>query len=81
MSKSDIEYGMPSAILELMHRIGYLHETEIETATSTTPRSRARWKSPRGVMFGNEKWYPLDEVRRHLDARAANVDDDAPAVL
>ena len=70
------------AVLDLMHRIGYVHETEIEIATSTTSRSRARWKSPRGVMFGNEKWYPLDEIRRHLDARATFTDeDDRPAVL
>ena len=75
--------GMPPQVLDLMHRIGYVHESEIEVATSTTNRSRARWKSPRGVMFGNEKWYPLDEVKRHLDARAAFTDEDdsRPAVL
>jgi hypothetical protein len=76
--------GMPAEVLELMHRIGYMHETEIQTASSTTPRTRARWKSPRRVMFGNEPWYPLDEVKRHLDARAAGVDDDddrRPAAL
>lgn len=81
MSKSPEESRMPSAILELFHRIGYLHETEIERASSTTPRSRTRWKSPRGVMFGNEKWYPIDEVKRHLDARAADVEDERPVVL
>lgn len=82
MSDPAEETGMPPGVLELMHRIGYIHETEIEIATSTTPRSRARWKSPRGVMFGNEKWYPLDEVKRHLDARATFTDDDdRPPVL
>ena len=82
MSNPAEETSMPPGVLELMHRIGYVHENEIEIATSTTTRSRARWKSPRGVMFGNEKWYPLDEVKRHLDARAAFTDeDDRPAVL
>lgn len=56
--------------------------SSLKTAASTTSRSRTRWKSPRGVMFGNEKWYPLDEVKRHLDARASYTDeDDRPVVL
>ena len=82
MAKPADEIGMPPGVLEWMHSLGYVHETEIETATSTTSRSRTRWKSPRGVMFGNEKWYPLDEVKRHLDARASFTDeDDRPVVL
>jgi hypothetical protein len=57
-----------------MHDIGFIHESEIELITGTTPRSRMRWKSPRGVMFGNEKRYPLDEIRRHSEDRAADVE-------
>ena len=83
MSNADDKAGgMPAHIIELMASIGYICETELEEITATTPRSRARWKSPRGVMFGNMKWYPIDEIKRHLDARAAFVDDDnMPAVL
>jgi len=74
--------NMPPGVLEVMHRIGYVHESEVELATSTTNRSRARWKSPRGVMFGNEKWYPLEEIRHHLDARSAfSEEEKRPAVL
>jgi hypothetical protein len=74
---------MPPQVLGLIHRVGYVHESEMEIATSTTNRGRARWKSPRGVMFGNEKWYPLDELKRLLDARATFTDeaDSRPAVL
>lgn len=66
-------------VREWMRAIGFVHESEIEHATSTSPRSRARWRSPRGVMFGCEKWYPLREIQRHLEARADDVVDDEPS--
>jgi hypothetical protein len=76
------EYGMPENVLEIMHSIGYVHESELQKASSTTPRTRARWKSPRGVMFGNERWFPVAEVKRYLDAKIAESDtDDHPVVL
>lgn len=68
--------GISPDLLRLMHGIGYMHESEVEIVTSTTPRSRARWKSPRGVMFGNEKWFPIAEVKKHLDARATWQDEE-----
>lgn len=40
MSNPADETGMPPGVLEWMHSLGYVHETEIETATSTTSRSR-----------------------------------------
>lgn len=67
--------SMPPNIRESMLRIGYVHESEIEVMTSTTPRTRARWSDLKGVMFGNEKWYPLSEVKRHLDAKANELSE------
>ncbi|MEA3276571.1 MAG: hypothetical protein U9Q81_15025 [Pseudomonadota bacterium] len=61
---------------EWMLKLGYVHESEIEEATNTTSRSRARWKTPRGVMFGNMKWFPLREIKRTLDARAEAIADE-----
>ena len=82
MTDKEFQITIDPTVRAWMRSLGYVHETEIQHATSTTPRSRARWKSPRGVMFGNEKSFPLDEVKRHLDARAAFTDDDdRPVVL
>ena len=49
-----------------MRDLGYVHESVIEEASSTTPRSRARWNDLVGVMFGNEKWYSIDDVKQLL---------------
>lgn len=81
MSDHDSQINIDPGVREWMRSLGYVHETEIQHATSTTPRSRLRWKSPRGVMFGNEKWYSLDEVKRHLDARASFVEEDEKPVV
>lgn len=74
------EPTIPAAQLDLMHKIGYLHESELEIISSTTPRSRMRWKSPKGVMLGTEKYYTLQSVKQHLDALAAEVDHDADRI-
>lgn len=61
---------IPGDILKLMHSMGYMHESEVETATGTTAKSRSRWRSPKGVMFGNEKYFRMEEIKRHLDNRS-----------
>ena len=80
--KDHPEINIDQGVRAWMLSIGYVHESEIEHATSTLPRSRARWKSPAGVMFGNEKWYPLSEIKRHLEARESGPDEElAPIML
>jgi hypothetical protein len=76
VSDKEFPINIDPRVRDWMRSIGYVHETEIQHATSTTPRSRTRWKSPRHVQFGNEYWYPLDEVKRHLDACAAYTNEE-----
>jgi hypothetical protein len=54
-----------------MHDLGYVHESVIEEASSTTPRSRARWNDLQGVMFGNERWYFIDDIKSLLADKIA----------
>lgn len=81
---TDHPINIDEGVREWMRSLGYVHDSEVQHASSTTPRTRARWRSLRGVQFGNERWYPLDEVRRHLDALAddgSDTGDGRPAVL
>ena len=73
-------YGVAEHVRLFMLELGYIHETDLQEATSTSPRTRARWRPPRGLLFGNEKWYALDEVKRHLEARAAEGDPEEDLV-
>jgi hypothetical protein len=68
-------------IRDWMLSLGYVPEDEVEEATGTSPRSRARWQSLKGVMWGHVKWFPLRAVKRTLDARADALDegDEPPA--
>lgn len=54
-----------------MLQLGYVHDMEVEEATSTVIRTRKRWKPLKPVYFGNESWYQLADIKRHLDERAA----------
>lgn len=54
-----------------MLHLGYVHDMEVEEATSTVIRTRKRWKPLIPVYFGNEPWYQLTDIKRHLDERAA----------
>jgi hypothetical protein len=67
---------IPPAQLELMHAIGFIHESEVEIITGTTKRTRARWQSPKGTAFGTEKYYRLADIKRHLEARLEDAGDD-----
>lgn len=69
-------YGMPPDILEAFLAMGYLHETQVQIASSTTPRSRSskHWSGPRPVRFGNEEWYPISAIKDYLDAEASTLD-------
>jgi hypothetical protein len=58
-----------------MRDLGYVCEDEIEIASGTSPRSRARWTAPKGVMFGTVKWYPLKAIKRTLDARVDAIEE------
>lgn len=71
---------IPKDMLKLMHEIGYVHESEIEALSGTTSKSRARWRSPRGVMFGNQKWFQLEEIKKHLDAKLEEKSSGFPDV-
>ena len=74
--KLDISPRVRAWMLEL----GYVPEDEIEEATGTSPRSRARWQSLKGVMWGNVKWFPLHSIKRTLDSRADALDErDEPS--
>jgi hypothetical protein len=73
---TDSPIRIDSGVRAWMLKLGYVHESELEEATSTTPRSRRRWKSPAYVTFGNERWYPLAEIKHHLEARAAEPMED-----
>ena len=70
-------YGMPPEILEAFQAMGYLHETQVQVATSTTPRSRSskRWKGPKPVRFGNEEWYPVSAIKAYLDSEARALEE------
>jgi len=63
-------------IRDWMRDLGYVPEDEVEEATGTSPRSRARWQSLKGVMWGNVKWYSIRAIQRALDARADAVMDE-----
>jgi hypothetical protein len=68
------------AIRAWMRDIGFVHASEIEEATSTVSRTRARWKSLRPVYFGKEAYYRLTDIKRHLDSRADQSVDTAELV-
>lgn len=69
--------AIPQHIRDWMLQLGYVHDSEVEEATSTAPRTRARWKPLRPVYFGNEAWYQLSDIKRHLDDRASiHVEND-----
>ena len=55
----------------IMRELGYIHESDVERISCTSPLSRKRWKSPVGVMFGIERWYSLVDLKRHLDHKVA----------
>jgi len=77
MSTENQPQGIPEYIRQWMLKLGYVHDSEVEKATSTVTRTRARWKPLRPVYFGNEPWYQLTDIKRHLDERAAiNEHDD-----
>jgi len=63
--------SIPEHIRSWMHQIGYVHDMEVQEATSTVIRTRKRWKPLKPVYFGNEPWYQLADIKRHLDERAA----------
>lgn len=63
--------GIDEGIREWMLGLGYVHDSEVEKATNTVFRTRARWKPLRPVYFGKEPYYQLADIKRHLDERAA----------
>ncbi len=63
--------SIPEHIRSWMLQLGYVHDMEVEEATSTVIRTRKRWKPLKPVYFGNEPWYQLADIKRHLDERAA----------
>ena len=62
---------IPEHIRAWMLQLGYVHDDEVEDATGTVIRTRKRWKPLKPVYFGNEPWYQLADIKRHLDERAA----------
>ena len=70
--------GIDEGIREWMLGLGYVHDSEVEKATNTVIRTRARWKPLRPVYFGKEPYYQLADIKRHLDERAktSRSDDD-----
>ena len=76
MASENESQGVSQRIRDWMLQLGYVHDSEVEEATSTAPRTRARWRPLRPVYFGKEAWYPLSEIKRHLDERAASNDSD-----
>jgi hypothetical protein len=54
---------------QFMRDLGYVHESVVEEATSTTTRSRARWDDLQGVMFDNEKWYAIEDIQALLQRK------------
>ena len=77
MKDKNLHQGIPEEIREWMLELGYVHDSEVEKATSTVSRTRARWRPLRPVYFGKEPYYQLADIKRHLDERAAiNVIDD-----
>ncbi len=64
--------GIPSHIKAWMLELGFVHDSDVEKATSTAPRTRARWKPLRPVYFGKEAWYQLSDIKRHLNESALN---------
>ena len=71
MSTKKHPVPIPEHIRSWMLHLGYVHDMEVQEATSTIPRTRARWKNLIPVYFGNEPWYQLADIKRHLDERAA----------
>lgn len=79
MASNNRPQGVSQRIRDWMLQLGYVHDSEVQEATSTAPRTRARWKPLRPVYFGKEAWYQLSDIKRHLDERAASNesnDDD-----
>lgn len=76
MTEKNSSQAIPQRIKDWMLQLGYVHDSEVEEATSTAPRTRARWRPLRPVYFGKEAWYRLDEIKRHLDGRAASNESD-----
>ena len=54
---------------QFMRDMGYIHESVVEEASSTTPRSRSRWDDLVGIMFGNEKWYSIEDIQALLQRK------------
>ena len=76
MKATNQPQGIPQHIRDWMLQLGYVHDSEVEEATSTAPRTRARWTPLRPVYFGKEAWYQLSDIKRHLNERAAINDHD-----
>jgi len=76
MDPKNESQGVSQRIRDWMLQLGYVHDSEVEEATSTAPRTRARWRPLRPVYFGKEAWYRLAEIKRHLDERAASNESD-----
>ena len=51
---------------KFMRELGFVHESVIEEASSTSPRSRARRDGLKGVKFGNEEWFSIADVKEVL---------------
>jgi hypothetical protein len=58
-----------------MRSIGFVHESEVEDATCTTPRFRKAWPL-RPIQFGLENWYALEDIQQHLNVRSAESRKD-----
>ncbi len=71
MSKEKNSIPIPEHIRSWMLHLGYVYDMEVQEATSTAQRTRARWKTLQPVYFGNEPWYQLADIKRHLDELAA----------
>ena len=64
---------IPKEVLETMHNLGFLHDSEVALLTGTSERTRARWLDPPSIMFGNERWWPLVAIKKHLEAKMKPV--------
>jgi hypothetical protein len=76
MTTKNQSQGIPQHIRDWMLQLGYVHDSEVQEATSTAPRTRARWKPLRPVYFGKEAWYQLSDIKRHLNERAATTEQN-----
>lgn len=83
----ELTIGITEKQRDIMLSIGYIHESDLESISSTSPLSRKRWKSPKdpvGVMLGCEKWFPVVGIKKLLDAKFTekkNEKDDSVSSL